>query len=845
MSKMKLFFKEHYYTASKYKGGFFTLDCTEGLKEDEIKELEKKGEYNPPVKLPTDPTEEEMESLFPVNLSFFRLKSSGKYVFLHSKYIGKANDSVSRHGNFFTHSLILTDDDPSYPVKFIFAKKEVFKDSFNNNEDESYAPSLKYEKQIEIENVDWTLEELFRDFQDFFQTEPTRLNVLSGVFDLIADGKIAKPGYNITICDKKANLTDLILAVNYFLPISLANKVSFATYVDNPESTNYPFEITGIIPECGIDILPEKYFNFVDGAKFANYIAKQPYTKRLAEIISKGDYSVWKDFLKEVKDFEIDELNDKLNKPALFFEFKSNILNVNIDDVNRLLLSNLPLAKENQLKQFLLEKRSDLYLSFVTDQLEKTISRASNFNDKIEAYSKIYTEHFENNSKLRKELLSQFADFFRDKLPAEERSAANVYVLTNSNCLDTLPPDRLIERIQDADYWFENENIMFEDKLEAAYKLDSNYDLKNIENLIPNIMKAKLSDELIKDAKKGNLKKSVERYTNIIKGLKETEKQTLFILVFNNENIKKRFDYNDFSNYIKIIKTHLENESDFWFTFFRKNKNSNPNNDLSKHTLDYLLKKFIVYNFRKDFRPELFEKSLPLDDYSMKWIEEEIRESTSDNVLLEEFHKYFGDSVQTKKSLWNSVTNLIKKSTEIDNNYSYVDSINPIQILRDLDLDKGIKTALESHFERIKSTKRNVSGIKDLSLNVILRSIPKHLKVSIGLWINDIYKQEGFISNGKVNKVTRQDLVPSHTGDIANLLKPIFVNSKGNILYIDSAETLFNDPNDALGRDTFRHIMEQIDRNENDFYIIFSDLSTEMGKLLETYPRVKAKITVF
>jgi len=563
------------------------------------------------------------------------------------------------------------------------------------------------------------------------------------------------------------------------------------------------------------------------------------------EIIAKRNYSDWKEFLQEVVEFETDELNNKLNNPALYFELKLKIQSINIEDVNSLLLSKLPLAKEIQLKQYLLEKRSDLYLRFVNDQLENAFSRANNFSDKTNAYSKIYAEHFEKNINLRKELLSQFADYFEDKLTADERSAANVYVLTNSNCMDILPPDWIVKRIQDADYWFENENILFEDKLQAAYKLSSDYDLKNIENLIPNIMKAKLSDELIKYAQKGNLKKTVEKYATNIKGLKDSEKQALFILVFNNENIKQRFDYNDFSIYINMISKNLENEPDFWYSFFRKNKNANPNNDYKKHSLDYLLKKFIVYNFKKDFRSELFEKLLPLDEYSMKWIEEEIRETTADKILLDEFYAYFKNGDNNKKTILGSITGLFRKQTEFDNSYSYIDTKSPRQSLQELNLEEQTQVALMRHLERIQNAKRSGAGIRDLPLNALLSNIPKQAKASTGLWISDIYKLESFVTKGIFYKVTRDDLVPSHNGEIANLIKPIFETSKGNILYIDNAENLFNNPNDALGRESFKYILEQIAKNENEFYIVFSDLSNEMKKLLDAYPQVKAKISVF
>jgi len=659
MTKIKLSFKEHYFTASKHKGGFFTLDNTEGLKKEEITELEKKGIYNPPIKLPTAPTEEEMENLFPTNISFFKLKSSGKYVFLHSKYIGKTNDSVSRYGNYFSHSLILSESIPSYPVKFIF-ENAVFKKSFSVEEDEAYAPSLKTEQQFEIDTADFWIEKIFRDFQTFLIHEPNRINVFSKVFDLIVEGKIAKAGYNITICDKKENLTDLIFAVNYFLPSSLANKVSFATYVDNPDSINYPFEITGIIPECGIDRLPEQYFNLVEATKFSDYIAIQPYTKLLIEIITNGDYSKWKNILMGCEEFEITELNQKLNAPASFIEFKINVRNKSLEDF-RELLSHLTEKKRLELKEFVLKENSELYLNYILLELaEITADNFTSTSKKCDSFLSLYTQHFNNGSSLSQDLFLQFTEGFRDKFTGLEKSRVSLYILSNLNCIE-LRLKNIEEVLQSADFYFEEESINFEEKLEAVKSLNLKYPLREFQDLIPNIMKVKTFDEIFKAATTGNLFKSIDKHKNKIKELSYSEKLTVFVSALNHENVKNQFDLS-FGKYIRIIKEFFpETESYFWYSFFESNRKWNPDNDFKKHTLEFLKKKFVVANFTNELhRPELFEK-LSLDSYSMKWIEEEIRETSRKNSMVEEFYSVFENSSQARSSGWFSKLNPFKK----------------------------------------------------------------------------------------------------------------------------------------------------------------------------------------
>lgn len=652
MSKIKLSFKEHYYTASKYKGGFHTLDFTEGLRKEEIAELEKKGLYNPPVKLPTNPTEAEMESLFPTNISFFKLKSSGKYVFLHSKYIGKANDSVSRHGNYFSHSLISSESNLSYPVKLIF-EKPVFKNSFSIEEDEAYTPKLKVEQQFEIDTADFWLEKVFRDFQTFLFQEPNRINVFSKVFDLILEGKIAKAGYNITICDKKENLTDIILAVNYFLPISLANKVSFATYVDNPDSVNYPFEITGIIPECGIDRLPEQYFNLVEATKFSDYKAIQPYTKLLTEIITNGDYSNWKNLLKEAEEFEVVELNQKLNAPASFIEFKLNVLDKTAEDFKELLLQ-LTEKKKVELKEFVSNKNVELYLNYVLLELGKITSDTfASTSKKCDSFLSLYTQNFKNASPLSQDLFLQFTEGFRDKFTGLEKSIVSLFILSNLNCTE-LRLKNIDEVLQSADFYFEEETISFEEKLNAIQGFDK-YRFNDIENeKIKHIMSYKKYDELKALAIKGSLYSQWSSYKKDLLNLKESDRIKLLTLCFNPTLTKEKFKLS-FQQQISIVEAILpETQLLFWNRFFDKDKNDSYNKEksLKYYSLEYLKKKFVSYLFLKDSSKLNLITELGYNETIVKWIQEDVTENTTDEALVERFKEIFQKYMEPPKRTW-------------------------------------------------------------------------------------------------------------------------------------------------------------------------------------------------
>lgn len=642
---------EHYYTTSKFKNGLFTLDQAKFLNADEVDALEKSGVYQTASGLNNNPTDEEIKSDFPITLAFYKLPSSGRFVYLRSQYTGRANHTPDRFGNFFSHSVILKESQPASPASFFFNQFEnSFKKDFSIQEDENFKPQLT-EREIQIDSQYVTaFSHGFNHFCGFLQKE-NNLKIFSKVLDLIVDGILTTKGNNITICAGKEQVREIILAVNFFLPQHIANKISFATYVNNPN--RYPFQLTGIIPECSITSLDSRYYTLVDTNPNFDHEAKHDYTKFLVEVINeKSDQSFerWKELNNEIKALGISEPNSRLNAPISFRNFVRDIQQKEIQDFKNLLSLNLPMEKVNELKKITLEKNPELYLKYVLSEMKNAKSRATWFNEKRDAYSKIYFDHFENNNFFRENYLPYLVEEFREGLSATERSQASLHVILTSNCKGITTKDWLNERFQEADYWFENEFTDIEQKLEPVKNLNENYELSTFQEIIPNIMKVKSFDDIRKAAEKGNFFNFLDKNEKLFSELKDSEKQTAFLIAMNSENRKGQFDLT-FNKYIrKIEKYFKENDSDFWVLFFEKNKNWNPNNEFNKHTLDFLKKKFVASIFHSElYRFELYEK-LNLDSYSKKWIQEDITEYAKKESIIEKFYEKFENDLEIRNS---------------------------------------------------------------------------------------------------------------------------------------------------------------------------------------------------
>ena len=163
-------------------------------------------------------------------------------------------------------------------------------------------------------------------------------------------------------------------------------------------------------------------------------------------------------------------------------------------------------------------------------------------------------------------------------------------------------------------------------------------------------MKVKSFDDIRKAAEKGNFFNFLDKNEKFFSELKDSEKQTAFLIAMNSENRKGQFDLTFYKYIRKIEKYFKESDSDFWVAFFEKNKNWNPNNDFNKHSLDFLKKKFVASIFHSEiYRFELYEK-LNLDSYAKKWIQEDITEYAKKESIIEKFYEKFENDVEIRNS---------------------------------------------------------------------------------------------------------------------------------------------------------------------------------------------------
>ena len=625
---------DHYYGATKLKRGFNTIDYSKFLSQSEVECLEKTGLYLTANGLKSNLDLNEIENIFPVNYAFYRLPPpSNRYVYLRSCYTGTVNHTPARYGNYFSHSIVLKKLLPSFPACIFFNQVD-FKKTFTIQEEEAYFSALS-ERNIELDFDDNTLKEAFFRFNDFL-LQNNHLDIFSRTIDLIVHGIFIYRETNITICANKDILSDLIFSVNFFLPQHLANKISFATYVNSP--VKYPFQITGIIPECGITSFDSKNYVLINHNNDFKYNPKYSYTLYLISLIkdnTEHSYLDWKSLNEDAVIFDISSLDNSLNIPVDYINFRKNIENENAINLSKLFNSNLPKIKEEDLIYELLNKRPDLYYDYILGELKN--KRMVLHSEKEGVFNSFYLKYFCFNS-FRQNYFSSFIDEFTKQLEEKELPFLMNKILLNSDCTDLLPVNWLIEKMKTAQVWYTYEFVDIEKKIELANSISIKYILSdNIRISIPHIMRYDNISNLIEQVNQSNLTQIVRDYHDDLLGLSLRERVKVLISCFNKTFVKGEFNF-DYKIHIDIVSEFLpENQDDFWGNFFDENSKYNAEKIFQLIPLSYLKRNFVAYHFMKHSMNLICLRKLRLNEELISWVEDYLLSNALDYIIIENF----------------------------------------------------------------------------------------------------------------------------------------------------------------------------------------------------------------
>lgn len=253
------------YTAcGKNKAGDFSVWAkSNSVTKQECDEIMKVMSYRKPKNVPYDPTEEEVETLFPKKISCFSL-SSGRKCIAQSSYIGKVYSELDqRSGNFIIHAYIYEPDNNFNP--FSIFNLPIFKTKLTVKEwrDDPVPADLP---QVEISNAQPIQEGVLKNFLTG-ERKSVFKNMLQAVINICKGEEV------LTFNDTAENERLFYAAISTFLPKFLRNKLTFTTC--HAPQTEYSMASVGVEPikiRNILDSTQNSAFNYTEHHSNGKYV---------------------------------------------------------------------------------------------------------------------------------------------------------------------------------------------------------------------------------------------------------------------------------------------------------------------------------------------------------------------------------------------------------------------------------------------------------------------------------------------------------------------------------------------------------------------------------------------
>ena len=116
-------------------------------------------------------------------------------------------------------------------------------------------------------------------------------------------------------------------------------------------------------------------------------------------------------------------------------------------------------------------------------------------------------------------------------------------------------------------------------------------------------------------------------------------------------------------------------------------------------------------------------------------------------------------------------------------------------------------------------------------------------KTTVGLKMADILFQLGYVQQGHLLTVTRDDLVGQYIGHTAPKTKEVLKKAMGGVLFIDEAYYLYKPDNERdYGSEAIEILLQVMENQRDDLVVILAGYKNPMDKFYESNPGLSSRI---
>jgi len=116
-------------------------------------------------------------------------------------------------------------------------------------------------------------------------------------------------------------------------------------------------------------------------------------------------------------------------------------------------------------------------------------------------------------------------------------------------------------------------------------------------------------------------------------------------------------------------------------------------------------------------------------------------------------------------------------------------------------------------------------------------------KTTVAVRMGEILKRLGYVREGHLVTVTRDDLVGQYIGHTAPKTKEVIKKAMGGVLFIDEAYYLYKPENERdYGQESIEILLQVMENNRDDLVVILAGYKDKMDRFFESNPGMRSRI---
>lgn len=129
------------------------------------------------------------------------------------------------------------------------------------------------------------------------------------------------------------------------------------------------------------------------------------------------------------------------------------------------------------------------------------------------------------------------------------------------------------------------------------------------------------------------------------------------------------------------------------------------------------------------------------------------------------------------------------------------------------------------------------------TLHMCFTGNPGTGKTTIAMRMGEILKRLGYMREGHLVTVTRDDLVGQYIGHTAPKTKEVIKKAMGGVLFIDEAYYLYKPENERdYGAESIEILLQVMENNRDDLVVILAGYKDKMDRFFQSNPGMRSRV---